>query len=111
VTAHPIHAVVLDEPVEGRAVMQLETECRVEPEIGALRIGPAPLTTSNAEAQFASVLNQELSLDKLIQGDPGVPALQDDRPVNEYFIVRRVQDPEYLHRVWRRFLARVGIKA
>src|SRR5882672_2370615 len=51
VTAHPIHAVVLDEPVEGRAVMQLETECRVEPEIGALRIGAAPVATSHAEAQ------------------------------------------------------------
>jgi spermidine synthase len=69
--------------------------------------GPAP----NAEQQFAGVLNQELSLDGLIEQDPGVPALQDDRPVNEYFILRRVQDPEYRRKVWHRFLARVGMKS
>src|SRR3989442_2281458 len=51
VHAHPVHAVVLDEPVEGRAVVQLEAECRVEPETRALRIGPAPLATCHAETQ------------------------------------------------------------
>jgi spermidine synthase len=50
-----------------------------------LEWGPAP----TAEQQFAAVLNQELSLDSLIALDPGVPALQDDRPVNEYYILRR----------------------
>jgi hypothetical protein len=71
-----------------------------------LEWGPA----ANAEQQFARVLNQELSLDGLIEEAPGVPALQDDRPVNEYFILRRVQDPEYRREVWYRFLARVGWK-
>jgi spermidine synthase len=69
--------------------------------------GPA----HDAEEQFAAVLNQELSLDSLIQQAPGVPALQDDRPVNEYFILRRVQNPDYMGRVWKRWLARVGIKS
>jgi spermidine synthase len=68
--------------------------------------GPA----RDPEQQFAGVLNQELSLDGLIARAPGVPALQDDRPVNEYYILRRVQDPEYRRRVWRRFLARIGRK-
>jgi spermidine synthase/predicted MFS family arabinose efflux permease len=72
-----------------------------------LEWGPA----STAEQQFAGVLNQELSLDALINQAPGVPALQDDRPVNEYFILRRVMDREYRRRVWGRFLARVGIKS
>jgi spermidine synthase len=72
-----------------------------------LEWGPAP----TAEQQFAGVLNQELSLDAIINQDPGVPALQDDRPVNEYFILRRVMDREYRRRVWGRFLARVGIKS
>jgi hypothetical protein len=72
-----------------------------------LEWGPA----STAEQQFAGVLNQELSLDGLIALDPGVPALQDDRPVNEYFVLRRALDPEYRHRVWVRFLARVGRKS
>ena len=69
--------------------------------------GPA----RDAQQQFAGVLNQELSLDGLIAQDPGVPALQDDRPVNEYFILRRVQDPEYRRRVWQRVLARLGGKS
>jgi hypothetical protein len=69
--------------------------------------GPA----HDAEQQFAGVLNQELSLDSIIAQDPGVPALEDDRPVNEYFILRRVRDPKYLQGVWQRMLARVGIKS
>ncbi len=69
--------------------------------------GPA----HDAEQQFAGVLRQELSLDGLIAQDPAVPALQDDRPVNEYFILRRIQDPEYRRRMWQRFLARVGRKS
>jgi len=84
----------------------------------ASRLPPAAVTdllewgpASTAEQQFAGVLNQELSLDSLIALDPGVPALQDDRPVNEYFVLRRVLDPEYRHRVWGRFLARVGRKS
>jgi hypothetical protein len=72
-----------------------------------LEWGPA----HDAEQQFAGVLNQELSLDALIAQDPGVPALQDDRPINEYFILRRVRDPKYLRGVWQRMLARVGIKS
>jgi spermidine synthase len=69
--------------------------------------GPA----HDPEQQFAGVLNQELSLDGLIQQDPGVPALQDDRPVNEYFILRRFQDLDYRRKLWQRFLARVGLKS
>jgi hypothetical protein len=72
-----------------------------------LEWGPAP----TAEQQFAGVLSQEQSLDSLIAQDPGVPALQDDRPVNEYYILRRVLDPEYRHRVWGRVLARLGRKS
>ena len=65
----------------------------------------------NAEEQFSDVLRQELSLESLIQKGPAVPALQDDRPVNEYFILRRVQDPAYMGRLWKRWLGRVGIRS
>jgi hypothetical protein len=72
-----------------------------------LEWGPAP----TAEQQFAAVLNQEVSLESLIAQQPGIPALQDDRPVNEYFILRRVLDPAYRRRTWDKFLAKVGIKS
>ncbi|HEV2698277.1 MAG TPA: hypothetical protein VGU90_09820, partial [Terriglobales bacterium] len=47
--------------------------------------GPQP----NAERQFAAVLANEVPLDQLIKEAPGVPALRDDKPVNEYYLVRR----------------------
>jgi hypothetical protein len=34
------------------------------------------------------VLNNEISLDNLFAEDPSAPALQDDRPVNEYYLLR-----------------------
>jgi len=36
--------------------------------------------------------------------------MQDDRPVNEYFILRRVRDVNYLRGMWQRLLAHVGKK-
>ena len=43
----------------------------------------------NAGGQFAEVLKNEISLDDLIAQAPAAPALQDDRPVNEYYVMRR----------------------
>jgi spermidine synthase len=43
---------------------------------------------ASAEAQFASVVNAEISPARLIDFAPNVPMLRDDRPVNEYFLVR-----------------------
>jgi len=47
--------------------------------------GPA----STPQGQFELVLGREISVESLIQADADVPALQDDRPINEYFILRR----------------------
>jgi predicted membrane-bound spermidine synthase len=66
-----------------------------------LEFGPA----HTAEQQFASVTNSEFSVESLIGRAPGnVPALQDDRPVNEYYILRSAQDPDYRRDLWERFL-------
>jgi hypothetical protein len=59
--------------------------------------GPEPL----AEGQFGIILNRELSLDQMISGAPNVPALTDDRPENEYYVLR-----EHLPERW---LSRLGI--
>jgi spermidine synthase len=69
--------------------------------------GPA----ANAEEEFAEVLRQEVSLDSLIGQDSASPAMQDDRPVNEYYLLRRIRDPHHMGKLWKRFLARVGIVA
>jgi spermidine synthase len=64
-----------------------------------------------AQQQFGRLLKHELALDDLIGLDPGVPALDDNRPVNEYFVLRRLEDPNYVKGIWRDFLVRVGWKA
>jgi spermidine synthase len=43
---------------------------------------------TSAQGQFAVILGRELPLDQLINGAPEVPALQDDRPENEYYMLR-----------------------
>jgi predicted membrane-bound spermidine synthase len=58
-----------------------------------------PETT--AEAQFQVVLNRELSLDQLMAQAPGAPALQDDRPENEYYLLRRSLPQPWSQLVWR----------
>jgi spermidine synthase len=48
-----------------------------------------PETT--AHAQFARLFSQEISLGRLLQLVPDVPVLEDDRPFNEYFLLRRAR--------------------
>lgn len=48
--------------------------------------GPA----SSAVSQFEAVLGRERQIEDLIQGDSSAPLLTDDRPVNEYFLLRRI---------------------
>jgi hypothetical protein len=48
--------------------------------------GPA----SDVVSQFETVLSRELQIKDLIQEDPSAPPLADDRPVNEYFLIRLI---------------------
>jgi hypothetical protein len=42
-----------------------------------------------AEDRLSDLLKGEVSPDRLIEGAPNTPALTDDRPVNEYYMVRK----------------------
>ena len=64
--------------------------------------GPA----SNPQEQFEIVLSRELPVDSLIQRAPSAPALQDDRPVNEYFLLRRLRDPAFQQKALRHLVGR-----
>jgi hypothetical protein len=46
--------------------------------------------SATAEAQFNLVLTREIPLGDLIRWAPGTPALEDDRPINEYYLLRRI---------------------
>ncbi len=45
------------------------------------------------EARFTHLLNYELPIDQLIAASPATPALSDDRPINEYYLVRKELRP------------------
>jgi spermidine synthase len=47
--------------------------------------GPEP----SAEGQFASLMDNEMPIDQLIAASPATPALSDDRPITEYYDLRR----------------------
>jgi spermidine synthase len=47
----------------------------------------------NPELEFSWLLQRESSVDILIAGSPLAPAMQDDRPVNEYFLLRDLKAP------------------
>ncbi|HKW16602.1 MAG TPA: fused MFS/spermidine synthase [Terriglobales bacterium] len=44
-----------------------------------------------AQGQFARLLKNEMSLDSLIAEAPQAPVLRDDRPTNEYFLLRVIK--------------------
>ena len=46
----------------------------------------------NAEGELDFVLQKEISISKLLDSDPNQPAMRDDHPVNEYVILRRLQN-------------------
>ena len=49
--------------------------------------GPA----QTPEMQFDSMLRLTWTIDQLIAVAPETPALQDDRPINEYFLLRALR--------------------
>ena len=61
---------------------------RVPPAAARDMLEWGPATT--VESQFERMLSGEIPLRKLIDADPGAPALTDDRPVNEYYFLRRL---------------------
>jgi predicted membrane-bound spermidine synthase len=52
---------------------------------------------SSPERQFALALSKEFPIDQMIQLYPDAPAMEDDRPVNEYYYMRR--NPEIFGRM------------
>ena len=54
---------------------------------------------SSPELQFQFILDREVVLAKVLQVDPHAPALQDNRPINEYFVFRHLSEPGYLKKI------------
>lgn len=49
----------------------------------------------SAEAEFDFILKREVPIAQMIAADPNAPAMHDDRPVNEYVILRKLRDNHF----------------
>jgi spermidine synthase len=79
-----LHFLASNRPIVLRTARELAERMPAGAAADFVEWGPEP----SAEGQFKALLRRELSLDQMISGAPQVPALQDDRPENEYFILR-----------------------
>jgi spermidine synthase len=85
------HLVASDSPIPNRSAAELARRLPVAAAADLVEWGPS----SNAEQQFAEVLKQEVPLDGIIAKAPSVPALRDDQPVNEYYLLRQLHLSAY----------------
>jgi spermidine synthase len=87
---HPVggvgfHFLASDQPLPDRTPAELAQRLSTKAAADLIEWGPEP----TPELEFASVLHKELSLDQMIAQAPQAPALQDGRPENEYYMLRR----------------------
>ncbi|HEX8816669.1 MAG TPA: fused MFS/spermidine synthase [Terriglobales bacterium] len=95
-----IHFTASDQPIPSRT-----------PEEMVARMPPAAITDlmewgpqATPEKQFAVVLNSEFPISQVVALAPAAPAMADNRPVNEYYFMRKRLGPG-----WQRFLGNVGL--
>lgn len=97
-----LHLLASAEPIASSTASELAQRLPVDAVRDLTEWGPA----STPEEQFQIVLNQEESIDQLLQNDPDVPVLQDDRPVNEFFLIRKLSQPGYVKQALARLTGR-----
>ncbi len=72
-------------PLPDRGAADLAARLPARATADLLEWGPHP----TAQGQFEEILGRERDLGALLTLVAGVPSLQDDRPVNEYYLIRR----------------------
>jgi spermidine synthase len=79
------HFLASNQPIVSRTPLELAQRMPARALLDFVEWGPE----STAEGQFSIILSRELTLDQMTVGAPDAPALQDDRPENEYYILRQ----------------------
>ena len=79
------HFLASERPIPPRSAAELAARLPARAVADLLEWGPY----ATAEEQFAAVLKTEFPLEQWIAKEPLAPALTDDRPVNEYYALRR----------------------
>jgi spermidine synthase len=85
-----VHYLASMQPIPARSAAELAS--RMPAAAAADLIEWGPLHTP--EEQFAALLQREIKLQWLLALDKNAPALQDDHPVNEYYLVRYLRHPD-----------------
>jgi hypothetical protein len=80
------HFLTSNGPMSRYTAAQLAARVPAAAALDMLEWGPA----TTMESQFQKMLSGEMPLRKLIDADPGTAVLTDDRPVNEYYFLRRL---------------------
>jgi predicted membrane-bound spermidine synthase len=86
---HPIehyglHFLASMSPIPERSSAELVAHMPATAITDMMEWGPA----KSPEQQFDRMLTDKMTLDQVIAFSPATPALQDDRPINEYFLLR-----------------------
>ncbi len=88
-----IHFLASGRPIERRSGGQLASRLPEAAAIDLVEWGPEP----TPELQLGTVMAEEIPFPEILALAPDAPVLTDDRPVNEYYFLRRLADrPEGL---------------
>ncbi len=79
-----VHYLASRQPIPDRSATDLAKRMPASAAADLVEWGPFP----TAEQQFAAVLKNEVPIDRIVALDVYAPAMQDDRPVNEYYMLR-----------------------
>jgi len=79
-----VHFIASNRPLPNRTANDLAQRLPPAAAADLVEWGPEP----SAEGRFAHLLHNELPIDQLISASPATPALSDDRPINEYYLLR-----------------------
>jgi spermidine synthase len=78
------HFLASDQPIPKRSASELASRLPAAAAVDLVEWGPK----KNAEDQFGDLL-LEMPIDAFIALSPATPALSDDRPINEYYLLRK----------------------
>jgi spermidine synthase len=95
-----VHFTASDQPIPHRTPEEMVQRMPSAAIHDMMEWGPA----ATPEQQFALILNSEFPISQVIALAPSAPAMEDNRPVNEYYAMRKTLGPR-----WQRFLGNVGL--
>jgi hypothetical protein len=86
-----IHYLASRQPIPDRSAAELARRTPASAAADLVEWGPFP----SAEQQYAAVLRKEVPIDRILAANPEALAMRDDRPVNEYYMLRNGAWPTF----------------